>query len=100
MAGSDRPRNCRAFSRTVLAYFPARAFVRRCAATISSRVRPNLLHENHVVLAYKIGVVSFFVVVGIELGRADFRWRVTNPALSVAEWVHSSTMATFPEAPL
>jgi hypothetical protein len=39
-------------------------------------------------------------VVGIELGRADCRWRVTNPALSVAEWVHSSTMATFPEAPL
>jgi hypothetical protein len=38
--------------------------------------------------------------VGIELGRADCRWRVTNPALSVAGWVHSSTMATFPEAPL
>jgi len=38
--------------------------------------------------------------VGIELGRADCRRRVTIPALSVAEWVHSSTMATFPEAPL
>jgi hypothetical protein len=38
--------------------------------------------------------------VGIELGRASCKWRVTSPALSVAEWVHSSTMATFPEAPL
>src|SRR4030095_14924052 len=37
---------------------------------------------------------------GIELGRADCRWRVTIPALSVAEWVHSSTLVTFPEAPL
>jgi hypothetical protein len=39
-------------------------------------------------------------LVGIELGRASCKWRVTSPALSVAEWVHSSTMATFPEAPL
>jgi hypothetical protein len=39
-------------------------------------------------------------VVGIELGRANCRWRVTSPALSVAGWVHSSTVATFPEAPL
>jgi len=38
--------------------------------------------------------------VGIELRRACRRWRVTIPALSVAGWVHSSTMATFPEAPL
>jgi hypothetical protein len=38
--------------------------------------------------------------VGMELRRACCRWRVTSPALSVAEWVHSSTMATFPEAPL
>ena len=38
--------------------------------------------------------------VGIELGRANGRWRVTSPALSVAGWVHSSTVATFPEAPL
>src|SRR5450631_3499673 len=37
--------------------------------------------------------------VGIELGRANCRWRVTSPALSVAGWVHSSTVATFPEAP-
>jgi hypothetical protein len=38
--------------------------------------------------------------VGMELGRASCRWRVTSPVLSVAGWVHSSTMATFPEAPL
>ena len=38
--------------------------------------------------------------VGIELRCACGRWRVTIPALSVAEWVHSSTMATFPKAPL
>ena len=38
--------------------------------------------------------------VGMELGRASCRWRVTSPALSVAGWVHSSTMATIPEAPL
>ena len=38
--------------------------------------------------------------VGIELGRASRRWRVTSPALSVAGWVHNSTIATFPEAPL
>ena len=39
-------------------------------------------------------------VVGIELGRASCRWRVTSLALSLAKWVPSSTMATFPEAPL
>ena len=38
--------------------------------------------------------------VGIELGRADVRPRVSSPALSVAEWVPSSAMATFPQAPL
>ena len=36
----------------------------------------------------------------IELGRASCRWRVTSLALSLAKWVPSSTMATFPEAPL
>ena len=40
------------------------------------------------------------VEVGIELGRAYDRWRVTNLALSIARWDHSSTMVTFPEAPL
>jgi hypothetical protein len=43
------------------------------------------------------GIVS---VVGIELQRASFRWRVTVLALSIARRVPSSTMATFPEAPL
>src|SRR6202790_5006108 len=38
--------------------------------------------------------------VGIELQRAGFRWRVTVLALSIARRVPSSTMATFPEAPL
>jgi hypothetical protein len=38
--------------------------------------------------------------VGIELGRASGRRRVTSLALSVARWVHSSAMTTFPEAPL
>jgi hypothetical protein len=38
--------------------------------------------------------------VGIELQRASFRWRVTVLALSIARRVPSSTMATFPEAPL
>jgi len=38
-------------------------------------------------------------VVGIELRRARCRWRVTVLALSIARWVHISTMATFPEAP-
>src|SRR5215813_2359140 len=38
--------------------------------------------------------------VGIELGRADVRPRVSSPALSVAEWVPSSAIATFPQAPL
>ena len=40
------------------------------------------------------------VRVGIELRRACCRWRVTVLALSIARWVHISTMATFPEAPL
>src|SRR5580704_9984729 len=31
--------------------------------------------------------------VGIEIGRANFRWEVTSLALSIARWVHSSTMA-------
>jgi hypothetical protein len=35
----------------------------------------------------------------IELRRACCRWRVTVLALSIARWVHISTMATFPEAP-
>jgi hypothetical protein len=39
-------------------------------------------------------------VVGIEIRRANFRWEVTSLALSIARWVHSSTMAAFPEAPL
>jgi hypothetical protein len=39
-------------------------------------------------------------VVGIELGRASGRRRVTSLALSVARWVHISVMTTFPEAPL
>jgi hypothetical protein len=38
--------------------------------------------------------------VGIELGRAGLQVRVTSLALSVARWVHNSTVATFPEAPL
>jgi len=38
--------------------------------------------------------------VGIELGRTHRRWRVSNPALSIAEWVHNSTIAMFPKAPL
>jgi hypothetical protein len=38
--------------------------------------------------------------VGIELRRAGGRCRVTKPALSIASWVHISTVATFPEAPL
>src|SRR5262249_52881758 len=38
--------------------------------------------------------------VGIEMGRADVRPRVSSPALSVAEWVPSSAMATFTQAPL
>ena len=39
-------------------------------------------------------------MVGIELGRARCRRRVTNLALSVARWVHNSALATFSEAPL
>src|SRR5262245_59051869 len=38
--------------------------------------------------------------VGIELGRADVRQRDSSPALSVAEWVTSSAIATVPHAPL
>jgi hypothetical protein len=40
------------------------------------------------------------ILVGIEIRRANFRWEVTSLALSIARWVHSSTMAAFPEAPL
>jgi len=40
------------------------------------------------------------MMVGIELRRAGCRWRVTNPALSIASWVLISTMATFSKAPL
>src|ERR1019366_7302801 len=29
--------------------------------------------------------------IGIEIGRARFRWGVSNPALSIASWVHSPT---------
>jgi hypothetical protein len=32
----------------------------------------------------------------VEGRRACGRWRVSRPALSIAGWVHSSTMATFP----
>ena len=39
-------------------------------------------------------------LVGIELGRTHRRWRVSNPALSIAGWVHNSTIAMFPKAPL
>jgi hypothetical protein len=38
--------------------------------------------------------------VGIELGRASFRRRVTTLALSVARWVYNSAMTTFSEVPL
>ena len=38
--------------------------------------------------------------VGIELGRASGRRRVTRLALSVTRWVPSSAMAAFPQAPL
>ena len=37
--------------------------------------------------------------VGIQLGRAYFRWRVSTFALSVARWVHNSTLVTLPQAP-
>jgi hypothetical protein len=40
------------------------------------------------------------VLVGIELGCACCRRRVTTLVLSVARWVHNSAMATFSEAPL
>jgi hypothetical protein len=39
-------------------------------------------------------------VVGIELGRACCRWRVTILTLSLVRWVHISTVTTLPEAPL
>jgi hypothetical protein len=45
------------------------------------------------------GFTEIDLVVGIELGRASCRRRVTSLALSVAGWVHISTMTTFPEAP-
>ncbi len=45
-------------------------------------------------------LVKYLSLVGIELQRASCRWRVTKPALSIASWVHNSTVATFPEAPL
>jgi hypothetical protein len=32
----------------------------------------------------------------VENWRAHFRWRVSSRALSIARWVHSSTMATVP----
>jgi hypothetical protein len=32
----------------------------------------------------------------VEGRRAGCRWRVSNSALSIAEWVHNSTVATFP----
>src|SRR5215510_8849193 len=32
----------------------------------------------------------------VEGRRACCRWRVSSSALSIAEWVHSSTVATFP----
>jgi hypothetical protein len=32
----------------------------------------------------------------VEGRRACCRWRVSSPALSIAGWVHNSTMATFP----
>ena len=44
-------------------------------------------------------VRSTFIVVGIELGRTHLRWRVSSPALSIAGWVHNSTIAMFPKAP-
>ena len=31
--------------------------------------------------------------------RTNLRWRVTIPALSIARWVHISTIAMFPQAP-
>jgi hypothetical protein len=40
------------------------------------------------------------VIVGIELGCASLRQRVSTLALSVARWVHNSTVTTFSEAPL
>jgi hypothetical protein len=46
------------------------------------------------------GSLLLSCVVGIELECADFRRRVTSPALSVTEWVHSSAMATSLQAPL
>jgi hypothetical protein len=49
---------------------------------------------------YRLKQVDSAVIVGIEIGRANFRWEVTSLALSIARWVHSSTMAAFPEAPL
>ena len=39
-------------------------------------------------------------MVGIEVGCACCRRRVTSLALSVARWVHNSAVATFSEAPL
>jgi hypothetical protein len=35
----------------------------------------------------------------VHHARAGGKWRVTSLALSVARWVHNSTMTTFPEAP-
>jgi hypothetical protein len=46
------------------------------------------------------GSLILSCMVGIELECADFRQRVTSPALSVTEWVPSSAMATSLQAPL
>jgi hypothetical protein len=49
---------------------------------------------------WPVYAVFFLFGSGIELECADFRRRVASPALSVTEWVPSSTMATFLHAPL
>src|SRR5262249_31916804 len=54
---------------------------------------------NQSCLAVSVGMRRQMMV-GIELGCACCRRRVTILALSVARWVHNSAMATFSEAPL
>jgi hypothetical protein len=51
-------------------------------------------------LARRQRIAGQIRIVGIEIRRANFRCEVTSLALSIARWVHSSTMAAFPEAPL
>jgi len=92
---SDERNRLRILGENLEAELPRQSNAGRCLQNVASVWRCRFAADSSRLASEAAGKM-----VGIELRRAGCRWRVTNPALSIASGVLISTMATFSKAPL